>query len=216
MRPGAGLVLTAAFIAGCATSLPSTPVADIDVAWQARQLELRRITAWQVRGRLALRAADQGWHASLRWDRDGEKVRLDFTGPLGRGHLRLVQDGHGAELRDADQRVWRAGNPEALLYRATGWALPLEGLNYWVVGLPVPGTVSTQQLDIQGRLKRLVQSGWDIQFLEYTRLGAYDLPSKLFITRRSSPAEDRAAGQELLEVRLSIERWTLTGVRGEE
>ncbi|HEU5338971.1 MAG TPA: lipoprotein insertase outer membrane protein LolB [Sulfuricaulis sp.] len=208
MRPSAGLVLLVVFIAGCATPLPPAPVADIDAAWQARQVELRQITAWQVLGRLALRAANQGWHASLRWDRDGEKVRLDFTGPLGRGHLRLVQDSHGAELRDADQRVWRAENPETLLYRATGWALPLNGLNYWVVGLPTPATASTQQLDPQGRLKRLVQSGWDIQFLEYTRYGEYDLPSKLFITRRNSPSEEPAAGEEFLEVRLSIERWT--------
>ncbi|MDH3309471.1 MAG: lipoprotein insertase outer membrane protein LolB [Gammaproteobacteria bacterium] len=208
MRPSVSLVLFVSFITGCATSLPSSPVEDIDAAWRIRQVELRQITAWQVLGRLALRAANQGWHASLRWDRDGEKVRLDFTGPLGRGHLRLVQDSHGAELRDADQRVWRAENPETLLYRATGWALPLNGLNYWVVGLPVPATASTQQLDDQGRLKRLVQSGWDIQFLEYTRYGEYDLPSKLFITRRDAPSEDPAAGEEFLEVRLSIERWT--------
>ncbi|MCR4301504.1 MAG: lipoprotein insertase outer membrane protein LolB [Sulfuricaulis sp.] len=208
MRPVAGLVLLVAFIAGCVTPLPPAPVADIDAAWQARQIELRRITAWQVWGRLALRAPDQGWHASLRWDRDGEKVRLDITGPLGRGHLQLVQDSQGAELRDADQHVWRAENSEVLLYRATGWALPLNGLNFWVVGLPVPGSVSTQRLDAQGRLKRLEQSGWDIQFLEYTRFGAHDLPSKLFITRRNSPEKGHAAGQDILEVRLSIERWT--------
>jgi outer membrane lipoprotein LolB len=208
MRPVAGLALIVVFIAGCATPLLPSPAADIQATWQARQLELRRVTAWQIQGRLALRAADQGWHASLRWDRDGEKVRLDIMGPLGRGHLQLVQDSHGAELRDADQRVWRAENPEDLLYRATGWALPLEGLNYWVVGLPMPESVSTQHLDGQGRLKRLMQSGWDIQFLEYTRFGAYDLPSKLYITRRNAHTEDHAAGQEFLEVRLSIERWT--------
>ena len=130
-------------------------------------------------------------------------------GPLGRGHLQMVLDRQGAELRDADRRVWRAENPEVLLYRATGWTLPLNGLNYWVVGLPVPATVSTQQLDAQGRLKRLVQSGWDIQFLGYARVGAYDLPNKLFITRRQAPTEAPAAGEEFLEVRLSIERWTI-------
>ena len=208
MRPAAGLFLIPVFLAGCATSLPLPPVADVDAAWQARQLELRQVTTWQILGRLALRAADQGWHASVRWNRDGETARLDLTGPLGRGHLRLTQDSQGAELRDADQRVWRAGNPEALLYRATGWALPLDGMNYWVVGLPVPETASTQQLDAQARLKRLAQSGWDIQFLEYTRIGAHDLPSKLYITRQNARAEGNSAGEDFLEVRLSIEHWT--------
>lgn len=209
MRPVVGLLLLVAFIAGCATPVAPPPAADVDAAWRLRQTTLTPVTVWNVRGRMALRAADQGWHATLNWERDGERHRLDFTGPLGRGHLRLVQDGHGAELRDAEQRTWHADNAETLLYRATGWRVPLDGLNYWIVGLAAPGSVSNQQLDPQGRLKRLAQSGWDIQFLEYTHYGSFDLPSKLYITRQGNRMEDNPAGDEVLEVRLSIERWTL-------
>lgn len=208
MRPVAGLLILVAFIAGCATPVALPPVTDVDAAWQLRQAALKPVTAWHIQGRLALRAADQGWHATLNWERDGERHRLDFTGPLGRGHLRLRQDDRGAELQDAEQRIWRADNAEALLYRATGWRVPLDGLNYWIVGLPSSDSVSKQQLDAQGRLKRLAQSGWDIQFLEYTHFGSFDLPSKLFITRQGGRMEENPAGDEALEVRLSIERWT--------
>ena len=196
------------FTTGCATPVALPPVEDVDAAWHLRQATLKSVTAWQVRGRLALRAADQGWHATLNWERDGERHRLDFTGPLGRGHLRLVQDDRGAELQDTEQRIWRAGNAETLLYRATGWRLPLNGLNYWIVGLAAPDSVSNQQLDAQGRLKRLAQSGWDIQFLEYTHYGSFDLPSKLYITRQGGRVEENPAFDSTLEVRLSIERWT--------
>src|SRR3989344_1429963 len=123
------------FTTGCATPVALPPVEDVDAAWHLRQATLKSVTAWQVRGRLALRAADQGWHATLNWERDGERHRLDFTGPLGRGHLRLVQDERGAELQDTEQRIWRAGNAETLLHRATGWRGPLDGLDFWVGGL---------------------------------------------------------------------------------
>lgn len=208
MRPVVGLLILVASIAGCATSVAPPPAADVDAAWRLRQASLKPVTAWQIQGRLALRAADEGWHATLNWMREGERHRMDFMGPLGRGHLRLVQDDRGAELQDAERRIWRDGNAETLLYRATGWRVPLGGLNYWIVGLAAPDSASSQQLDAQGRLKRLAQSGWDIQFLEYTHYGSVDLPSKLYITRQGDRAEENPAGNEALEVRLSIERWT--------
>jgi len=209
MRPVPGLVIIfISFLSGCATA-PLPPAADLDPVWQARQAALMSVTAWQIRGRLAVRAADQGGHATLNWKRDGERHRMDFTGPLGRGHLRLTRDSRGAELRDADKRVWRAADAGRLLYRATGWIVPLDGMNYWVLGLPAPGPAPERQLDEQGRLKRLMQSGWDIQFLEYTRHGAFDLPSRMYIARQDSHTEKGAATGETLEVRLSIENWTL-------
>jgi outer membrane lipoprotein LolB len=190
------------------------PAADADPAWQARQAALMAVTAWHIRGRLAVRAADQGGHATLDWKRDGERHRLDFTGPLGRGHLRLTRDSRGAELRDAGKRVWRASDAGRLLYRATGWIVPLDDMNYWVLGLPAPGATPERQLDEQGRLKRLAQSGWDIQFLEYTRHGGFDLPSRMYIARRDDRAVAEPAAGETIEVRLSIESWSGVGDQG--
>src|SRR4030067_3611716 len=137
-------------VAGCATAPP--PIADAEAVWQAHQASLKPVTVWSIRGRLALRAADQGWHATLNWERNGENHRMDFTGPLGRGHLRLIQDSRGAELRDADQRVWREADAELLLYRATGWVVPLEGTYFWVLGRPAPRPAPERQLGEQGRL----------------------------------------------------------------
>ncbi len=207
MRRGLGLLALAALAAGCATTPALPPVANPVAAWQARQVELQPVTAWTIQGRLAMHTDNKGWQASVYWVRDGDNQRIDLTGPLGRGHLRLLQDSHGAELRDADQKTWRADNAEQLLYRATGWRLPLAGLNYWVLGLPAPDSVGHQELDAQGRLKTLVQSGWDIQFLEYTRYGTLDLPSKLFIKRLDGGTDGDQAKDNALEVRLIIERW---------
>ena len=207
MRRGVALLVLAAFAAGCATAPLPPPVESPAATWLSRQNELKPVTTWKIHGRLAMHTADEGWQASVYWVREGDRHRIDITGPLGRGHLRLEQDSRGAELRDADQRTWRAENAEQLLYRATGWQLPIDGMNYWVLGLPSPAAAASEELDGQGRLKTLVQFGWDIQFLEYTRYGSFDLPSKLFIKRQRGDTEINLGKDAALEVRLVIERW---------
>ncbi len=123
--------------------------------------------------------------------------------------MRLTQDRDGAELRDADQKTWYAPNAQQLLFRTTGWLIPLDGLNYWMLGLPVPEAAASQDLDEWGRLKTLRQSGWDIRFLEYTRIGTVDLPSKLFVKKLAEPAAGNDPQNATLEVRLLIEHWAL-------
>jgi len=195
------LLLLALLLAGCATAPERAPVADIAAAWNARQARLARLETWSLRGRLALRTAEEGAHASLHWVRRQDVHRVDLAGPFGGGRVRVTYDGSGAELREADGKVHRDASVQELVARATGWWLPLEGLNYWVVGLPAPGAPAQRALDPWGRLQRLRQLGWTIEFLEYVREGGYELPRRLFI-RRASP-------EETLEVRLVIEDWAV-------
>ena len=216
MRRGLGVAALAVLAAGCATAPSPPPVENPAAVWQARQAALRTMTSWTLQGRLAMRAAKEGWQAEVAWVRDGERQQIDLSGPLGRGHLRLTQDMNGAELRDADQKTWRAKNAQQLLYRTTGWLVPLDGLDYWILGLPAPGSAANLELDDQGRLKTLDQSGWDIRFLQYAHEGALDLPNKIFIKRQDDLNAIDASRNHSLEVRLIIEHWTLTGERSEE
>jgi outer membrane lipoprotein LolB len=197
---------TLAALAGCATSPARPPAQDIQAAWAARQQQLAPLRSWELRGRVALRARDQGWHATVVWVRRQEHNEIDLSGPLGSGHLRLSQDPTGAQLRDSSNHVLRARDAETLLQRATGWDFPVDGLNYWVLGLPAPGEPETQRLDPWGRLKALRQSGWDIEFLAYDNAGALELPSKLFLRREKLAAADPG---DTLEVRLVVDQWVL-------
>lgn len=209
LRKFLGILIVVALTAGCATTSSLPPVENPAATWRARQSALTPIVAWKIQGRLSVRTAKEGGQASLLWVRDGVQQRMDITGPLGRGHLRLTQNNDGAELRDADQKTWRADNAEQLLYRTTGWWVPLDGLNYWVLGLPMPHVPATEELDDQGRLKTLIQSGWEIQFIEYAQQDALDLPQKFFIKRKIAPTEATEAAAQSIEVRFVVEHWTL-------
>lgn len=205
------IALAAVVVAGCATIDDRPPTQDVTAAWQQRQVELAALNHWQIRGRLSARTEDEGWHASLLWMRDNDRHAIDLWGPLGRGHVRLNQDPSGAQLRDAQNNTYWAKDGKRLLFDITGWWLPLDSLNYWVLGVPVPAEPNVQSLDASGRLKRLRQLGWDIDFVQYRRQGNYDLPSKLFIRRKLDVTEgvQPDADPPTLEVRLFIERWTM-------
>jgi outer membrane lipoprotein LolB len=197
------LFAIAAVISACAVAPERAPLGDPASVWQQRQVSLARIRAWDLRGRLWLRSADEGFNLSLQWRREADRHRIDLTGPLGGGRVRLTQDRHGAELRDASDVVDRDASVQQLLARRTGWDLPLDGLNYWVLGLPAPDAPTQSEIDSWGRLKTLEQFGWDIRFLEYVQQGGHELPSRVFIKRRHDAAD------RTLEVRLVVEKWAV-------
>ncbi len=207
------VALVAAVATGCAAVTERPPLEDPTAAWRARQSRLISLNSWEIQGRISARSSTEGWQATVRWVRDGDRHDIELGGPLGRGHVRLMQDRFGARLRDANNQTYWAATSQQLLFDTTGWRLPLDGLNYWVLGLPVPDTPGTQALDRSGRLKSLDQLGWQVRFLRYRRHGGYEFPSKLFIRRQvngtdAQPPDEGDSHGPLLEVRLVIERWS--------
>lgn len=198
-------LLPVLLLTGCA-ALPARAPDEVAHAWAARQQALAPVVNWELRGRIALRSRDEGLQASLHWIRDGVRHRIALVGPLGSGQVRLTQDAGGAELIDAEKKQYRGVTARDVLLRTTGWDVPLESLNWWVRGLPAPDAKIEQELDSDGRLKTLVQSGWEVEFLEYGRYGAHELPSKLFARRRED-VPGIGLNHVTLEVRVVIERW---------
>jgi outer membrane lipoprotein LolB len=162
------------------------------------------IHSWELHGRMAVRTDDRGGQASLTWQRDASLQRIRLNGPLGRGVVRVTQDENGAQLQDSEQRVFHAASAEELLYRYTGWRLPLANLNYWVRGVPVPGLPAAEELDDAGRLKVLHQQGWEVQYQEYVHADGYDLPNRFTLTYAP---EKETFEMPAMEVRLVIDRW---------
>ena len=190
--------------ASCAAPLSRPPSDQIQQLWRARESALLPIQHWELRGRFAVRTDERGGQASLSWKRAAAQHSIRLNGPLGRGVVRINQDETGAELQDAEQRVFHAANAEELLYRYTGWQLPLTNLNFWVLGIPVPGLPASQELDDAGRMKSLRQQGWEVQYQDYVLSGSHELPSRFTLTLVPDPADPSLPA---MEVRFVIERW---------
>jgi outer membrane lipoprotein LolB len=190
-RTGAYTLLLMLALAGCAT-----PPAR-EAAPTAPDLASARYANWQIRGRVSLIKGDQGWHASLNWREDGGRYRLDLSGPLGQGALRLEGDAAGVRLQTADGRDYRAQDADALVRSTTGWEFPVDGIRYWVRGVPVPGQPAAVKTDADGRLVSLAQSGWDIRYDRFQDVDGRAWPTRLQLT-----TDD-------LSVRLVVDQWTL-------
>ncbi len=170
-------------LAGCGSmKMPSilgpdeTPLG----ALEARSERLAEIEDWTANGRIAVRTLEESWSARVSWTQRGEAYRLRLSGPLGQGAAQLVVRPGAVELRTADDTRYTAETPEELLRAHLGWSIPLDGLRYWLMGIPDPN-VEPGLLDVDenGRLTRLDQSGFTISYHAWREHGDIPMPTRL-------------------------------------
>lgn len=193
--PGAFLLL-----AGCATIPPVDPRA-VAPQWQQHQRAVNAQPDWTLTARIAAHDENDGWSGQLRWHQGADGYQVQFNAPFGQGALRLDGSPQQVEMHTSDGQVLVAADAESLLFQQLGWRLPLSHLQYWVRGLPVPvGKTDVPPVlafDEAGRLTRLQQSRWQIEYPAYDQVGTVALPRKVYLENPE------------LNVRLVIDRWQL-------
>ncbi len=196
LRFGLVLALTIVLVA-CTT--PPPRVADPEAAWQQRRDKLSAVSSWTATGRIAINTEEEAWNATLHWVQRQNAYRIRLIAPLGQGGVQITGDESAVVLRTSDNELYKAADPESLLYDSTGWSLPLSGLRYWLTGLDDPnGPPPVWTLDVAGRLERLDQAGWVIDFQRYQEEGFPALPTKLRLRN------------ERVAMRIVVNRWELS------
>jgi outer membrane lipoprotein LolB len=174
-------LLLLAVTAGCATP-PAGPVAAVAPL----------STNWTLQGRIGIQTGEQSLAGNIRWRHRADMDEVLMTTPLGQGVARIVRDAEGVLLEVPNQPPRRAPDAESLTREALGYALPVAGLVWWVQGRPDPGSASEASHAPAGRLTRLRQDGWVIDYLQYA---ADARPRKLVVARDG------------LEIRLVADSW---------
>jgi len=192
LRTGAALAL--AVIAGCRTVAPTLPSAS----WEQRRPQLQAREHFQLKGRVAVAAGDEGFDASLRWTQEGPRSQLTLEGPLGVGGARVTASGNDLTLVTSRGEVVDSAAAHAALTERLGFDPPLASLRYWVLGVPDPAQPATESLDrTQQRLTALTQDGWRIDYQSYTSANGQPLPARLTLKR------------DAVRVRLLVDDWQL-------
>ena len=200
----ASSALALLLLAGCATAPTPAPVDDREAAWERHRASLSEIQRWELGGRVAIRAGEEGSRASLDWSQRGDRWRVALYGPFGTGEAVLHGGPDGAVL-EGSQGTYFDRNARALLYRRTGLILPVAALEYWIRGLPAPGHVRERELDERGRLAALTQRGWEVRYTTYGDHGGRALPEALSAIRRDGS----------VRLRLAIHDWHFPGASGD-
>ena len=186
-------------LTACAVHPPATESSRLQasMSWAKRQAKLLQLSSWDVTGAIAMRKADEGGSANVRWHmQQNHYFNLRLSGPLGAGTVTINGTDAAVVMRTKDGQQ-RTGSAQALLDEALGWRFPVQYLRYWIKGLPVPTLPSQRQLDGVQRLATLNQAGWHIRYNTYQRVQNQDLPKKLTLERAKT------------QIRIVIRRWTL-------
>ena len=195
---GCALILLFLIFGGCAVQKPIS-VDTRSITWEERKNDLQQIHYWNLSGRIAIKLEKESGSASLKWKQRGGDYVIRIIGPLGKGSLELEGNPQGVTMRDANNRLLEASDPETLLLDYLGWQIPLSGLKHWILGLPDPlEDIQTLVLDEQARISELSQAGWHVSIRRYQQTDELSLPTKLELHNQK------------LTVKLVIKKWELS------
>ncbi|MCG1043428.1 lipoprotein insertase outer membrane protein LolB [Mycetohabitans sp. B8] len=185
MRHWCGAIGLAALLAGCATpQRPTAPVAGTGDA-QARQ------TVHAYHGRFAVSYEDQtgqprNAYGHFDWQQTYQSVKLQLLNPFGQT-LAIIASAPGlATLELPNQAPRTAPSVSELMQGALGFPLPVEGLRYWLQPAVSPDSRASTSTDGTGRLSRIEQDGWTIEYLAYADAPASRV-KRVNLTRPTPP-----------------------------
>lgn len=191
------LLLLALVLQACAW-VEREPVEQNFAAWSQRLARIEPMNQWAFRGRASISHEDEGWQIDLAWRQQQDRFELHMAGPLGQGAAELTGDGERVLLSTSDGHQFEAATARELIRQKLGWDVPVADLGYWVRGVPAPGAAHVlNQLDSLGRIVKMEQDGWTVEFQRYDRVGDVELPAKF------------TAHNTAWRFKLVIDSWTL-------
>ncbi|WP_422910048.1 lipoprotein insertase outer membrane protein LolB [Pseudomonas sp. MAC6] len=168
-------------LAGCAglTSKEALEGQGDAQSWQAHKQRISSLDAWQINGKVGIRAPKDSGSGTLFWLQRQDYYDIRLSGPLGRGAARLTGRPGEILLEVANQGRYQAASPEQLLQDQLGLNLPVSHLLWWIRGLPSPDSKSRLNLDGQSHLAQLSQDGWYVEYLSYAEQNGFWLPERI-------------------------------------
>ena len=161
---------------------------------ELRPLGVREAMDFELNGRIATRYREEAASGNVAWRHSRDSDELLITTPVGSSVARIVRNGNEVVLTTSEPRDYRANDAEALTEQVLGFRIPLAGLTDWVRGRVVEGSHANVVRDSQGRISKLEQNGWQVEYQEF---GADGLPSRM---KLNYPG---------IELRLAIHEWKL-------
>jgi len=165
-------------VTGCSTVIH--PPQDLNTY---KNLKVRKqsteLSNFEAFGKVGFSDGKKGGSATLEWIQQNQNFQVRLYGPLGNGAVQIYgQPGHVILTQSGKNAV--AKNPEALVQAQLGLTIPVSGLQFWLRGMPVPGTlVKHLEMDAQQHIWEMQQQGWLISYQVYQFKNGMAFPLKL-------------------------------------
>ena len=192
------IILPFFLLTACAPPRPAAELPENKVMpVEQRKAKTQTVSSWEIRGAMAAKNKAKGWSAAMNWIQSGPNTyQIRLMGPLGSGTVLIDKKGNTITFQDGPKKI-TSHNADELLAEQTGIKLPVNNLYYWVRGLPAPGPVEAEHHDQYNHLTQIKQSGYTINFNQYTSEKGIDLPSMIHLEGNG------------VTVKVVIKKWTV-------
>ena len=180
------ILLTALVLQGCTT---------MTLREETHFVAIRTIKSWQFQARVSLQENQHAQFLVLS-GKSAAVTRFDVGTTEGHNLLSWERYKNRDRVSINGVGVFHNEDSEILLARYLSLRLPLHALPFWIRGLPAAdATIGALQQDSSGRMTRLQQRGWTVEYLQYQRYHSVDLPRLLEISRNG------------IRIRIFISEW---------
>lgn len=224
-------VLSFISVTGCVSNFSNVKISEPIKAnnkvssWEIYKNKHMKIQqgSWKFKGVVGISMPGQAQQASVSWNKDPKQDEIKLSGPFGLGTIDIQHKAGVYELTDEKGHVYTNSDPELLLEQVTGWALPLSGADYWVLGLVKPkkdvgsnmsssvvekstfdpNSIKKDHVKVKyslnqyGSLDKLQQNGWEIDYRQYRVFNGVMLPVQIIFYNKSKQ----------LRIKLVIQNW---------
>lgn len=166
--------------------------------------DVRQIESWEIKGRLGARIDQQGGSASFIWQRQRDNHSIELYGPLGSGRIFLNQTAGKASLIDNSAEFF-GDNLQDVLFVRTGWLIPFDRMQQWIVGQPEHDAISDLQFE-HNRLINFSQSGWQVSYDKFEEFSGAIIPTKITLTAINTYLDELSvnSGRQFKNARVKI------------
>ena len=187
-------------LSGCATisDSPSAKIASKPSdLHKLHMANLSQIKQFSIKGRIGVITQPKNFTAKMLWQHLPETDNIDIYSPLGSKVANITKTSQQVSLTDNKQKVLYAEDAETLTREHLGFSLPLSGLSYWAIGKPNHNSIAEMVTwDQYGRVDKIIQEAWNIEYKDYVDFEGYLLPKKITLTN------------EKITLKLIVDEWS--------
>lgn len=178
---------------GC-SSVPPQPQSAVN--WQTYQQQLKQLTHFTLKGKLAYISPQDRVSLNLYWKQEGDSYELNLSSFLGGNILNLKVTPQGAVLIDDRDSVYHGTSANRLIFHLTGLYVPADQMKNWIKGLPTGA--DRYQLSALNRLASLNKDqSWQVNYRAYQMVDKLALPQNIQLQ------------QEKTKIKVIIDSWEI-------
>jgi outer membrane lipoprotein LolB len=119
-------------------------------------------------------------YGNFQWHENDDTILLTLLNPLGQTLANVKSSPSEAVLELPNHKPQIAAHLDELMQQTLGFALPVSHLRYWLRPSPAPSSSANVSTDPHnGRLVKIQQDGWTIDYLAYADAHLTDKNSSL-------------------------------------